>query len=814
MAEHHPLGDIEFLSYNLLNGYLPGFPIIKELVQNAEDAKATCLDYGWIKGIPNAIHPLLKSPALFMLDNGDFTSKNAESIRYILGGSSKPNQQDSIGKFGLGLKSVFHLCEAFFYLAPKPEKSDYPGCDIFNPWAGAKNKDKYHRGWDCFIQQDIELIKLSLHAILNKKDYQEKWFILWIPLRQRNHNTIDNQEDPVPPFIKNGDHDFFENGIPEFLKSKETRKQLSILMPLLGTINNIRYWENDWSKPLFDMKIDASSQRRYSLSKLNRNQENIIKGKIDDEANILNFMGSEIILESTIFNNIINSSVLPEKFRCITPHIAIVFSRLQGNNFNGKLSYLNLRTAVFLPIGEDCEISCKSQSSYYLTLHGYFFVDFARTGVLGWDKNNFNINKDKKTGDDDRITLEKEWNFNLYEAILARILDKFYQFTSEYNLSASEISAICEALLNSPLFKGSSNREKICQQKQFILCITPQGNKWKLLDKNIKVLALPRVPDWNLFLCFQKIAQFSSHVLTFSKANNLRYNGTKFDKWTDKEIEYIFSNSSAENIFKSHITINYLVEFLKECCLIRNNKIENDTVQRLLIKFIKTGLSQLQWSQINDDIKTALQKLINLIKDSEVIYINIAENNINNILKIESLSVLLLPKKLFNNIPNNSFTQLREQDATAIFRWFLNELETQVNHPTFLESILREFLKLSKNNLINILSKNPTWKCLIGYDHQKNVQFYSYNEVKKFKQESRLFIKSKDNMIKYLTQALLSFEPVLVEEEIAKILESHENIYPKYCNLDSCRIILSKTLKLSTPENRKQLLNELLKEVH
>ena len=69
-------------------------------------------------------------------------------------------------------------------------------------------------------------------------------------------------------------------------------------------------------------------------------------------------------------------------------------------------------------------------------------------------------------------------------------------------------------------------------------------------------------------------------------------------------------------------------------------------------------------------------------------------------------------------------------------------------------------------------------------------------------------------MIKYLTQALLSFEPVLVEEEIAKILESHENIYPKYCNLDSCRIILSKTLKLSTPENRKQLLNELLKEVH
>lgn len=85
MAEHHPLGDIEYLTENLLNSYQPGFPILKELVQNAEDAKAICLDYGWIEGIPSARHPLLQSPALFMLDNGEFTNKNAESIRYILG---------------------------------------------------------------------------------------------------------------------------------------------------------------------------------------------------------------------------------------------------------------------------------------------------------------------------------------------------------------------------------------------------------------------------------------------------------------------------------------------------------------------------------------------------------------------------------------------------------------------------------------------------------------------------------------------------------------------------------------------------------
>jgi len=178
MAQHHPLGDIEYLRENLLNSYKLGFSIIKELVQNAEDAKASSLDYGWFQGIPNAQHPLLRTPALFMLDNGNFTEENAKAIRYILGGSSKPNQPDSIGKFGLGLKSVFHLCEVFFYIAPDAPTSKYRRWDIFNPWAGAENKDDYHEGWDVISETDKHLIKNTLSPILSRPDYQEKWFIL------------------------------------------------------------------------------------------------------------------------------------------------------------------------------------------------------------------------------------------------------------------------------------------------------------------------------------------------------------------------------------------------------------------------------------------------------------------------------------------------------------------------------------------------------------------------------------------------------------------------------------------------------------
>jgi len=91
--------------------------ILKELIQNAEDAKSTCFDYGWVSGIKEAGHPLLKTPSIFILDNGNFNYENAKAIQYILGGSSKPKEENSIGKFGLGLKSVFHICEAFFYIA-------------------------------------------------------------------------------------------------------------------------------------------------------------------------------------------------------------------------------------------------------------------------------------------------------------------------------------------------------------------------------------------------------------------------------------------------------------------------------------------------------------------------------------------------------------------------------------------------------------------------------------------------------------------------------------------------------------------------
>src|SRR3954454_8659693 len=78
-----------------------GFAVVRELIQNADDAGASRLDIGWSRGLDGAQHELLKGgPAVFVLNDGEFTSRNARSIAQ-LGLSDKAGEHGRIGKFGL-----------------------------------------------------------------------------------------------------------------------------------------------------------------------------------------------------------------------------------------------------------------------------------------------------------------------------------------------------------------------------------------------------------------------------------------------------------------------------------------------------------------------------------------------------------------------------------------------------------------------------------------------------------------------------------------------------------------------------------------
>ncbi len=163
------------IAVNLRDRYKSGFPILKELVQNADDAGAQSLAFGFHEGHGDeADHMLLKGPALWVLNDGGFKPSDRRAIRSF-GLNAKAGDSGAIGKFGLGMKSVFHLCESFFYLASHGGELSH---DFLNPWR-AEDYDcsDMHQQWEAVTNQDLGCLKavaLAQPEASNGRD----WFLL------------------------------------------------------------------------------------------------------------------------------------------------------------------------------------------------------------------------------------------------------------------------------------------------------------------------------------------------------------------------------------------------------------------------------------------------------------------------------------------------------------------------------------------------------------------------------------------------------------------------------------------------------------
>ncbi len=177
-----PLHIINLITDNLRDRYKSGFPVLKEIIQNVDDAgyesEQLSLEFGLSDGIFGADHPLLKGKALYFLNNGDFDDSDSRAIRSF-GLNSKAAEQSAIGKFGLGMKSVFHFCEAFFFLAKNSQK-DYE--EVLNPWSGNDEFQAYHNDWDIFSNEDAEKIRQHLDEPLKRiSKKRDSFFLLWLP---------------------------------------------------------------------------------------------------------------------------------------------------------------------------------------------------------------------------------------------------------------------------------------------------------------------------------------------------------------------------------------------------------------------------------------------------------------------------------------------------------------------------------------------------------------------------------------------------------------------------------------------------------
>ena len=102
----------------LLEDYKDGFSIPKELIQNADDARATEICFLYDERKNDHCKNLLidtgmkscQGPALWAYNDAMFSEEDFQNITK-LSGATKENQTDKIGKFGLGFNTVYNLTD-------------------------------------------------------------------------------------------------------------------------------------------------------------------------------------------------------------------------------------------------------------------------------------------------------------------------------------------------------------------------------------------------------------------------------------------------------------------------------------------------------------------------------------------------------------------------------------------------------------------------------------------------------------------------------------------------------------------------------
>ncbi|MGD1808959.1 sacsin N-terminal ATP-binding-like domain-containing protein [Dapis sp. BLCC M126] len=100
----------------IIRDYPEGVGILKELIQNADDAKATKVEIilDWrihqFKNLPDNRMEKLMGPAILVYNNQVFRDQDFESIK-SLGQSKKSQDLQKTGRFGVGFNAIYHVTD-------------------------------------------------------------------------------------------------------------------------------------------------------------------------------------------------------------------------------------------------------------------------------------------------------------------------------------------------------------------------------------------------------------------------------------------------------------------------------------------------------------------------------------------------------------------------------------------------------------------------------------------------------------------------------------------------------------------------------
>ena len=391
-----PIDVIRQFQNLLREGYKSGFPILKELLQNADDAGAKRWALHAHRGFADAINPLLQAPSLIVLNNGPVLDEHFEAMLNASGGS-KGGDASTVGRFGLGQKAVYHLCDAFVARASLADR-DAVRHDVINPWEEVDGATEAGGAWKDVAASDAGL----LDSWASAQGFGSKGMMLVLPLRSEKLT-------PGGKFSLKPDFWVPDAAIEDLLRSPDFTPALACLRSL----------------EVIEIVAEAGTRRRIEIqAKTGRLSKAIphaglqsIGGTVlDGTAAIAAYLGREIWVPVGNATTVKGDPDWPTSWDVghnsvkteAEPHGAVVLCQSPVSD-GGDV--LRLHWTVYLPVGEAIEAIDlpPGLGAIDLMLHGYCFVTSDRTSIVGLN---------------DETTVEARWNRALLaEATLPLLLD-------------------------------------------------------------------------------------------------------------------------------------------------------------------------------------------------------------------------------------------------------------------------------------------------------------------------------------------------------------------------------------------------------
>ncbi len=586
-------------SYRIQNNN--GFPILKELIQNANDAEATEMILKFFPGDESADHPLLKNnKGIFVYNNGPFSSTNETAMRTI-GGSDKKKDTNKVGKYGLGMKSIYHICDFFFYIV------DGKRVEFLNPWYKSQNPNYIHNDWSKVTSKDEEIIR-------KYSPQTQKGLSILIPGKIDYKDSTKNEEW----HIANGNSVKME--FPFGTNKEELIKDLMLCLALLQDVSvqgknhltKIKYIITESDEFIIEKKADNKIICKDKNEKIIRIAEfaSFSSSKLIDDSKMTLF--SILDEKKLIGDKIVGDERLRKStFELIRTDIP---SERKGT---GKLE---IKFCVFLPLQKPShlETTIFTDSDYTILINAPYMIDHGRQGMFGYDSLTKDVSEESVNEISYKESASKCWNQLLSQNIVFPHLANLFEESIKQGIcSDSDIQSILNGLKTISYTDKNVLNDFSTLAYGFAKKFTFHANKlsadWFLLDlKDEKKNCLLYIPDESKYEDIINV--FPSIKSSGANINFICWNQDSYyllpKEYTPNEemVRRILNDFSKSNfINKSEITIvnDFLIQLKNVFC-------KTPDLSKLLISKIKEAFLVSELEELSA-VKTTLSGLLNTV---------------------------------------------------------------------------------------------------------------------------------------------------------------------------------------------------------